>query len=187
MPFTPVDPMTFSNPAGRARADADQYVGGLLSLLGARDPLAILDELLPFVRDVLARTDPGVLRRPEPPGKWSILGVVEHLADTELVYGYRVRMVLAQPGLPIQGYDQDRWASTLGYGEGDPTLAVEQLDVLRRVNLRLLRSLDADALARAGVHDERGTESVAQMVSLVAAHDLVHRRQIERIEAAHGV
>jgi hypothetical protein len=31
------------------------------------------------------------------------------------------------------------------------------------------------------MHAERGVESVGQLIRLLAAHDLVHRRQIDRI------
>jgi hypothetical protein len=36
-------------------------------------------------------------------------------------------------------------------------------------------------LAREGLHSERGAESAGFLLRLMAAHDLVHRRQIDRI------
>ncbi len=41
--------MTFSNPAGNAPAAAQAYVRALLDLLGTRDPLAVMAELLPWL------------------------------------------------------------------------------------------------------------------------------------------
>jgi hypothetical protein len=64
--------------------------------------------------------------------------------------------------------------------------ALEQLRVLRGLNLRLYRGLTPAQLERYGLHGERGPESVRRIIELVAAHDLVHRRQIERIKAAIG-
>ena len=63
---------------------------------------------------------------------------------------------------------------------------MEQLRVLRSVNVRMLRSLDDARLDRVGHHTERGPESVRHILRLVAAHDLVHRRQIQRIKQAIG-
>jgi hypothetical protein len=34
------------------------------------------------------------------------------------------------------------------------------------------------------MHSERGPESLGHLMKLMAAHDLVHRRQIERVLAA---
>lgn len=178
--------MTFSNPAGETGAAAERYVRALLDLLGERDPLEVYIGLVPAIERAIAGLTDAALHQPERPGKWSIAEVVQHLADSDLVFGYRVRMVLAQPGMTIQAYDQDLWARELEY----PTTRVEdsqaQLGALRAANARLLRSLDQARLARFGIHAERGEESVAKMLKLFAAHDLVHLRQIERIKTTLG-
>jgi hypothetical protein len=54
-----------------------------------------------------------VLRRPEAPGEWSVAEVLQHLADSDLITGYRIRLMLAQDNPPIPGYDQDAWARRL--------------------------------------------------------------------------
>jgi hypothetical protein len=50
----------------------------------------------------------------------------------------------------------------------------------------LIRSLSDSQLERAGLHAERGPESVRQILKLLAAHDLVHRAQIDRIRKTTG-
>ena len=174
----------FSNPAGTAPADAAAYTRAILEVLGQQDPLAVMAELVPWVEQRVGRLDDAALRRPEKPGKWSVLEVVQHLADTELVYGYRVRMILTQDTPPIPGYDQDHWAKTLRYRDVPPGEALAQLRALRPANLRLLRSLDASQRRRAGLHSERGLESVEHIARMIGGHDLVHRRQIDRIITA---
>jgi hypothetical protein len=174
---------TFSNPAGNAPAAAKAYTKALLDVLGAREPLSVMAELVPWVEQRVAALDDATLRRPEKPGKWSVLEVVQHLADTELVYGYRVRMILTQDTPPIPGYDQDVWAKAFHYRDLPLAETLAQLRALRPANLRLYRSLDPTQLRRAGLHSERGPESVEHIMRMIAAHDLVHRRQIERIIA----
>lgn len=173
----------FSNPSSAAATAADAYVARLLGLLGDRDPLEVQEELVPALREAVEGLSPEDLQRREAPDKWSVLEVVRHLADTELVYRYRMRMSVAQPGSPIPAYDQDLWARELGYdGEGlEETL--QELAALRTANLAWLRCLTEEELERAGIHEERGPESVRRIVELLAAHDLVHRRQIERIKS----
>lgn len=176
--------MTSSNPASQAKETADQYVRGLLELLGERDPLQVQGELAAAVESLVAGLDDASMRRPEAPGKWSIIEVVQHLADTEIVYGYRMRVILANPGVAIAGYDQDAWVRALRYRDASLEQAFAQIRALRGSNISLMRSLGDEEWERAGMHSERGLESVRQISKLIAAHDLVHRAQIARVKAA---
>ncbi|HEX2187614.1 MAG TPA: DinB family protein [Longimicrobiaceae bacterium] len=175
-----------SNPFSSARDAAAEYVAELLGILGARDPWEVWEAQPARLAAAVAGLDDAALRVPEAPGKWSVVEVVKHLADTELVYGYRLRRIVAEPGCAVEGYDQDAWARSLGYHDAELPAALEQHRALRTANLRWLRTLDDEQLDRAGVHSERGPESVRQGVRLVAAHDLLHLRQIERIRRAIG-
>jgi uncharacterized protein YndB with AHSA1/START domain len=167
--------------------DAAGYIRSLLELLGDRDPLEVQRELVPALREAIAGLSDADLRRPERPGKWSIAQVIQHLADAELVSGYRYRAAIAQDGIALAGYDQDAWADRLAYEQADVEAALGALAELRAANLRLLSRLGEKEWQRAGLHAERGRESVRQLARLVAGHDLVHRRQIERIKATHGL
>jgi hypothetical protein len=173
--------MTFANPAGNAAAAAPVYVRALLDLLGDREPLEVMPELVPWIRQRLRGIPDATLRRPEAPGKWSVVEVLQHLADVEMVYGFRGRLVLSEDRPTIVGFDQDRWASLFRYREASAERALEQLAALRTANLALWRTLGPGERARIGLHTERGEESMDLMLRLMAAHDLVHRRQIDRV------
>jgi hypothetical protein len=173
--------VTFSNPAGNAAAAASTYVRALLDVLGSRDPLDVMGEILPWLTTRLRGVAEPVLRRPEAPGKWSVIEVIQHLADSDLVAGFRVRMVLSEERPLLQGYDQDRWASELRYREVPIALALDQLRSLRAANLHLWKQLTPQQLERVGLHAERGPESVGHILRLMGGHDLVHRQQIDRI------
>ena len=179
--------MTFSNPAGNAPAAASGYVRALLDLLGTRNPIEVLGELLPWLDHRLRGVADATLRRPEKPGKWSVIDVIQHLADSDLVAGFRIRMVLSEDRPVLQGYDQDRWASEFRYREVSLDQALDQLHGLRMANLHLWKHLTPAQLERVGLHSERGPESAGHIIRLMAAHDLVHRRQIDRIFDAAGV
>lgn len=175
--------MNFANPAGAAAAAAPAYVRALLDFLGDRDPLAVAAEQLPWIDRRLSGLDEALLRRPEAPGKWSVIEILQHLADSELVYAWRTRMLLTEDGVAIQGFDQDAWARTLRYAEMPREVTLAQLRGLRTANLWLWGSLSPTQRARVGVHSERGPESLDLLLRLMGAHDLVHRRQIERVLA----
>jgi hypothetical protein len=174
--------MTFSNPAGsQAVAGASAYTRALLEVLGARDPLEVMNEMIPWLATRTTAHEEAMLRRPEAPGKWSVIEVIQHLADSDLVFGFRLRMILTEDSPPLQGYDQDAWARTLRYREASIGTALGQLQGLRIANTSILKGLSAAQLERVGLHSERGPESAGFLLRLMGAHDLVHRRQIDRI------
>lgn len=171
-----------SNPAGRAPAAASAYVRAVIGLVGQRDPIELLNELAGWLETRTLSLEDAARRRPEAPGKWSVHDVVQHLTDAETAFLWRTRLVCAEVGEPVlQGYDQDRWAARLRYQEAPFDEVLEELIVMRRRNLRLIRLLEPRELERAGQHVERGRESLGLMLPLMAGHDLVHRRQIDRI------
>ena len=172
---------TSSNPAGQARSTGDGYIKLLLDTLGDREPMPILESTPAEVERSIAGLPEAVLRKPEQPGKWSILEVIQHLADSELVCAYRIRMIVSHPTPDIQGFDQDLWARELDYQHRNVREALAEFRGLRESDVRLLKSLTPEKRERYGNHSERGKESVARMLKLYAAHDLVHLKQIERI------
>ncbi|HEV2854936.1 MAG TPA: DinB family protein [Thermoanaerobaculia bacterium] len=158
-----------------------EYAQGLLKRLGDQDPLVVLAGLGAAVRKVFDGVPDAAMRRAEAPGKWSMIEVAQHLADSEIVVGFRLRMILAQDRPEITAYDQDLWAGRLRYREANLSEVLEQLEALRGANLRIARRLTKDELDRVGVHAERGAESVGYLLRLVAGHDLVHLDQLARI------
>ena len=162
------------------------YVSRMLALLGPRNPLEVLAE----TPEALARAVAGLSvereAQPEKSGKWSVRQVVQHLADSEVVGGFRFRMILAEDGPAIAGYDQDLWAERLRYQESAVADALPEFAALRRINLRVLQRVDPAELERWGMHSERGRETLAHLLRLYAGHDLAHLRQIERIRSVVG-
>ncbi|MFN0182045.1 MAG: DinB family protein [Gemmatimonadales bacterium] len=172
-----------SNPASSSPAEISAYVAALLQLLGDQDPVVILGQTPTALQQFLATIPANLAVRPEAPGKWSIGEVVQHLADSELVAGCRVRMVLAHDRPALAGYDQDLWADRLGYRDVRVEDALAQFVALRRANLVLWARLTPTDLARMGRHAERGEESLARMRRLYGGHDLLHLQQLLRIRA----
>jgi hypothetical protein len=160
---------------------ADQYRQRMLSFVNGRDPMKLqaaaptkLARLLEGVSSAKARKRPAA-------NKWSIAEIVAHLADAELVGGYRIRAILGAPGCPIIGFDQDVWVTALHYDKRNLGKSLEQYRALRGANLALLKTLKPKQWKHHGLHNERGAESIEMIVQMFAGHDLNHFQQIERI------
>jgi hypothetical protein len=161
-----------------------EYAQGLLDRLGDRDPLAVMEASLTDLGAIFAGLDDATIRKPEKPGKWSMIEVAHHLADSDMVVGVRIRMIVAQDRPPIVAYDQDLWVKNLRYRDAALADVLNQFTVLRNANLRLARQLTPEDLKRFGIHTERGGESVGYLLRLIAAHDIVHLAQLARIRSA---
>jgi len=174
----------FSNRSVDSPQERAQYAGAILDLLGDKDPLNVLRQTPAVITRSIETMSRDQLRRPEGPGKWSMVQVLQHLADSDLVWGWRVRLILAHDRPPITGYDQDLWAERLRYADADPDEALAMFALLRRGNIKLIDRASPADLKRVGVHAERGEESIEYLIRLYAGHDLLHLRQIDRISAA---
>jgi hypothetical protein len=109
--------------------------------------------------------------------------ILAHIADTEIVAGYRMRSVLGAPGTPIPAFDQDKWAEAENYAKQDPRLSLEVYRTVREANLRMLKSLRPEQWKHFGIHAERGEESIERITQMMAGHDLNHLEQIVAILA----
>ena len=174
----------FTNRLSSSPDQAREYTSAILGLLGDREPRAVLRATPQALRHAVDGLSDGLLSTPEAPGKWSIRQVVRHLADGEIVWGWRLRLVFAQDRPAITGYDQDAWATRLRYDLAPVAEALDEFAVLRRTHLRIVESASDADLTRVGVHAERGEESVAHMIKMYAGHDLLHLQQVDRIRAA---
>jgi hypothetical protein len=113
------------------------------------------------------------------PGKWSAAEIVSHLADCELVFGFRLRQTLAEDGPTIQPFDQDKWAKV--YGGVAAADALAAFSALRKWNLLLIRAALPKAAGRILTHPERGTMTFETVLETMAGHDLNHLGQLRRI------
>jgi hypothetical protein len=85
----------FTNPASTSIEQGRAYTAAILDLLGTDDPIDVLRATPDALNRAIGGLTERQLSQPEATGKWSIRQVVRHLADSDLVWGYRVRMVLA--------------------------------------------------------------------------------------------
>jgi hypothetical protein len=171
---------------GRLDPEIVAYVKKIDAYRAGREPIRLMRTGPAKVARAIRGLTAAQMRKRPAPGKWCIAEILGHLVDTEVVYGYRYRLALAQPGSPIQGYDQHTWATELGHVRRNPAKMLEQIRTLRQVNLELVLSMPRKMWERYGRHSERGNESVRRTLELIAGHDLNHLDQILAIKKKYG-
>lgn len=161
----------------------EQYRNRMFGNIEKQDPLKLQAATPAKLQRLLKGVSSAKLRKRPQPGKWSVAEIVCHLADTELVVGFRLRLILGAPGTPITPFDQDAWVKALHYEKRDVRKALEQFRILREANLALLKMLAPEQWKFVGMHAERGPESIETIVKMIAGHDVNHVAQIEAILA----
>lgn len=162
--------------------------------LGARDRSA--DEPLD-AREAALRLERGATRirelfeaarsidwrvRPAPE-RWSMLEVVNHLADEE-VFDFRARVesTLRDPSAAWPPIAPADWVRERDYQGRDPHESLQRFLTERARSLAWLRALDRPAWDNVYVHPKAGPLSARLLLANWIAHDLLHARQLLRLE-----
>ncbi|MBN2370496.1 MAG: DinB family protein [Vicinamibacteria bacterium] len=160
----------------------EEYRIRVLGYLKDRDPIRLLQATPTRLERLIRGIPRRKLDRRPAPGKWSIVEILAHLADSELAMGWRFRNMLATPGVRLQWWDEHLWSEKCNYAWSDPRRSVTVFRVLRESNLALLKAVPRQVWQSSyGVHEKRGRQTVAEFVTMEAAHDLNHLVQIERL------
>ena len=159
----------------------EEYLRRIQGHLAGQDPLKVMPGTAKKLGRLIAGVAASKLRRRPAPKKWSAGEILAHIADTEMVLGWRIRQILALPGMPIQAFDQDAWALTGRYEKRDPRKSLEQFRVVRDANLALLKSLTPEQWKQHCIHAERGVVTIEELVRWIAGHDINHIKQVDAI------
>jgi hypothetical protein len=173
------------DPVAQARAFRDWEIG----LVGDRDPAEVQAELPARAQELLTLAGSDAVTRPSDQ-QWSVLELLAHLADTEIICAARYRYTIAHDRPALVGFDPELLMDRLhpSVGEEEPSHLVELLQVLRRANLELWRRTSGEDRARVAIHPERGPEDLETMFRQMAGHGILHldqmRRAIEEIRSS---
>src|SRR3954468_4372434 len=90
------------------------------------------------------------------PGKWSILEVVVHIADSDAISIDRMKRILTEDDPALLYADETAYVDRLHTHAQDLDDAVQLFEIGRRQWARVLRRLPDEAFLRAGTHNRRG-------------------------------
>jgi len=154
-------------------SEPDAYRQSLFGLLGDQDPAQVQAATPARLRSLVAEAGPDLRTRPAA-GEWSVIELIGHIADAEIVSAGRYRWILAHDAPEIMPYDQDLWAERLRHNEIDPDELLVPFEALRAADIALWRRTPVSERERYGMHRERGRETYEMTFRLIAGHDLFH-------------
>lgn len=119
--------------------------------------------------------------KPEPE-QWSILEVVNHLADEE-VEDFRTRLdaTLRGGSAPWPPIDPVRWVSERAYNERGLDESLERFLSRRAESVAWLGALPAPDWSLAQEHPTAGRITAGDLLTSWVAHDHIHIRQLNRL------
>jgi len=120
-------------------------------------------------------------------GKWSVLEVVAHLADFEIIGVDRLTAVIAEQNPKLPGRDEQNYVERLVYHQRELDEQLGIIDLCRRHVTRILRTLADDDWARRGIHTEAGPLSLELLLGRVVKHVEHHVPFIHEKRKALGV
>jgi uncharacterized damage-inducible protein DinB len=147
--------------------------------IGNRKPMDVIADTPRALQQAAQQIGPQRLNQPPAPGKWSAREILCHLADCEMVFGFRYRQTAAEDHHVIQPFDQDKWASA--YAAYDADSALKVFSALRAWNLAFLKNASPALHAKKLTHPERGEMTFETIIETMAGHDLNHIAQLEAI------
>jgi hypothetical protein len=156
-----------------------EYISRILGYQEGKKPLKVQQATAKKIKRLIKGIPRKKLMARPRATQWSVAEILAHIADTELVAGFRLRLVLGANGTTIQAFDQDVWAENFNYRKRDPWKSLEMFRILRENNLALLNSISKPMWDNFGMHTERGKETVSRIVEMFAGHDINHLTQIE--------
>jgi hypothetical protein len=140
----------------------------------------------PRLRRAVVGLSPDELTARPGPGKWSILEVVIHLADSDAIAIDRMKRMLIEDNPTLLYADETAYVDRLFTHEQSLEDALTLIEVGRRQFARVLRHLPDEALRRHGTHNRRGRVTVGDMVEDYVGHVDHHLKFIRDKRARLG-
>ena len=152
--------------------------------VGDSNPIDLLTSTLEEYRDAAALLSSASWNQPWAPHKWSLREIMIHVAQWEMILGYRLACGVSIPGFAIQAADQDKLMERTANIDGPTAFAA--FEGARRMNLGLIHGLSAADRAATVQHPEYGAISTNDLIIQMAGHGMHHLKQIRSTLGSKG-
>ena len=154
-----------------------------MALVPETDIVGVLEPQVEEIRRLLAAVPAERETYRYAEGKWSIRQVLGHLVDGERVFGYRAFCISRGEQAALPSFDENQYVAE-ARSDGVPLRElVDELALVRRSNLAVLRRLDAREWARVGTASGKPV-SVRALAWVMAGHP---RHHLQVLRERYGV
>lgn len=150
-------------------SEYDPYYAKYISLITEPDLIKVLEEQPAELRSLLGSLDEEKGKFAYAEGKWTIKESISHLIDGERIFAYRVLRISRGDKTPIEGFEQDGYIENSHANDRSFDDLLEELGLLRKANVRLLKTLREDGWMRTGTASEKPI-SVRALGYIMAGH-----------------
>lgn len=112
------------------------------------------------------------------PGKWTIKEMIGHIIDTERIFAYRMLSFARNEQAALPGFDENKYVEIAHFKDRSLFSLSEELALLRKANLYLIKSLNEEELNRTGIASGKSI-SVRAMLYILAGHVIHHENVIK--------
>jgi hypothetical protein len=140
--------------------------------------LVVLSEQMNWLTDLASSVSADQVDQVHSPSRWTIRQVIEHCADAERIFGYRMLRFAAGDPTELPGWDENFYADRR-FGLGNFDKLVVEIGQLRQSNLLLLRRISPRCWDQSGIA-EGNRLSVRALAWLTAGHLRHHLEIVEQ-------
>lgn len=158
-----------------ANESSTDYHRQLIQRVEGQCVLKILDNQLFWLCELASHLSTEQIDKIHAPYGWTIRQVIEHCADAERVFGYRMLRLAAGDETPLPGWDENEYAASR-FGLGNFGSLVSELGALRQANIALLRRIVPNRWDGAAEVD--GGRVTVRAIAWIAAGHLDHHLSI---------
>ncbi len=111
-------------------------------------------------------------------GKWSVKEMLQHIIDTERIFGYRALSIARKDTTPLPGFDENTYANASKADERSLAGLIEELKAVRTSTDLLLKSFTEDDLQQTGITNGH-PNTVNAIGYIIFGHILHHKKILE--------
>jgi hypothetical protein len=108
-------------------------------------------------------------------GKWTIKEVIQHIIDTERIFGYRALRISRNDQTPLPGFEENDYAANTDANNRGLQGLLTELAIVRESTLVLFKSFSEEQLKRMGIVSNKEI-SVRAIGFILIGHQKHHQK-----------
>ena len=154
--------------------DYNPYYGQYISLI-EDDVINVLKTQLQSTIKLLKGIDEEKGNFSYAEGKWTIKELLGHAIDAERIMAYRALSFARNEKQAQPGFEQDEYVADGNFNSRSLEEMINEFELVRKANIILFESFDAETLNRRGIANENEI-TVLALIFIIAGHEKHHMK-----------